>query len=115
MFTLDLLEDCAGEGRLVQPQGAPHLYQGREDHPEGEGPDREDHQQDVQPGVDVVIAAVVGDQHISERKTEMLEKEAFSSLLWKEENNHCQMPMYESNNITALCSRSAFFLRHWTV
>ena len=67
-FTLDLLEYCAGEGCLVQPQGAPHLYEGREDHPEGEGPHREDHQQDVQPGVDVVIAAVVGDQNISVRK-----------------------------------------------
>ena len=63
-----LLEYCAGEGCLVQAQGAPHLYQGRQDHAEGEGPHSEDHQQDVHPGVDVVIAAVVGDQNISEGK-----------------------------------------------
>ena len=61
-----LLEYCAGEGCPVQPQSAPHLYQGGQDHPEGEGPDSEDHQQDVHPGVDVVIAAVVRDQNISE-------------------------------------------------
>ena len=61
-----LLENCAGEGCPVQTQSAPNFHQGGQDHAEGEGPHSEDHQQDVHPGVDVVIAAVVRDQNISE-------------------------------------------------
>ena len=64
--TLFLLEDGAGEGCLVEAEGAPDLQQRGQDHAEGEDPDPEDHEQDVQPAVDVVVAAVVRDQHISE-------------------------------------------------
>ena len=61
-----LLEDGAGEGGLVEAEGAPDLQQRRQDHAEGEDPDPEDHEEDVQPAVDVVVAAMVRDQHISE-------------------------------------------------
>ena len=64
--TLFLLEDGAGEGGLVEAEGAPDLQQRRQDHAEGEDPDPEDHEEDVQPAVDVVVAAMVRDQHISE-------------------------------------------------
>ena len=61
-----LLEDGAGEGCLVEAEGAPDLQQRGQDHAEGEDPDPEDHEQDVQPAVDVVVATMVRDQHISE-------------------------------------------------
>merc|ERR1719410_2290419 len=60
-----LLEDGAGECGLVEAEGAPDLQQRGQDHAEGEDPDPEDHEQDVHPAVDVVVAAVVRDQHIS--------------------------------------------------
>ena len=60
-----LLEDGAGEGGLVEAEGAPDLQQRGQDHAEGEDPDPEDHEQNVQPTVDVVVAAVVCDQNIS--------------------------------------------------
>ena len=67
----DSLEYGAGEGGPVQAQGAPDLQEGRGDHPKGEGPHRGDHQQDVHPGVDVVIPPVVCDQHISGENMKM--------------------------------------------
>ena len=43
-----------------------HLNQRRQDHAKTERPDQGDHEEDVHPAVDLVVAAVVGDQHVSD-------------------------------------------------
>ena len=45
-----------------------HLNQRRQNHAETESPDEGDHEQDVDPAVDLVVAPVVRDQHISDEE-----------------------------------------------
>ena len=43
-----------------------HLNQRRRNHAKTERPEQGDHEEDVRPAVDLVVAAVVGDQHVSD-------------------------------------------------
>ena len=45
-----------------------HLNQRRQNHAETEGPDQGDHEEDVDPAVDLVVAPVVRDEDISEKR-----------------------------------------------
>ena len=60
-----LLEDGAGEGGFVQTKSAPHLHQRRQNHAEREDPDTEDHEEDVEFVVDLIVSSMMSDEDIS--------------------------------------------------
>ena len=64
---VDSPEDGAGEGLLLEPEGAPDLGERRDEDAEAEGPREGDHEEDVGLRVDAAVVGVARDQHVPER------------------------------------------------